>query len=186
MKIGYARVSTQDQNLDLQIDALNAAGCEKIISEKRSGAIARREGLDKVLEFARAGDELVVWRLDRLGRTVGNLIGLVNQLEEKGVKFTSLNDGIDTSKASGKFFFHMMSAVAQMERDLLRERVQAGLKAAKKKGKVGGRPRAMTDKQFSKAKEMVASGMPPKEVAKKIKVTLPTLYRWLSKQDNNS
>ena len=144
--IGYARVSTQDQNFDFQKQALKQAGCKKIFEDQISGSQSDRPGLARVLETLRAGDTLVVWKLDRLGRSVKHLVDLVAQLQEQDVQFKSLTDSIDTSTTSGRFFFfHVMASLAQMERELTLERTYAGLAAARQRGKVGGRKRQMTD-----------------------------------------
>lgn len=179
MLIGYARVSTTDQSLDLQRDALAGAGCERVIEETMSGAKAARPGLAKTLELLRAGDTLVVWKLDRLGRSVKQLVDLVGELETNGVQFRSLTDGIDTGTPAGRFFFHVMAALAQMERDLIRERTQAGLTAAKARGRTGGRPRLFTVAKLKSAKKLLESGEPPRDVASAIGVSLATLYRHL-------
>ena len=133
-KIGYARVSTQDQSLDLQIDELKKVGCEKIFSEKMSGAKSDRPQLEACLDFLRAGDVLVVYKLDRLGRTTKQLINLVEELKEKGIHFQAITNGIDTSTPQGKFFFTVMAGFAEMERELIRERTNAGLQAARARG----------------------------------------------------
>ena len=143
MRIGYARVSTQDQNLDFQHDALKQAGCEKIITDTASGAKAARPGLDKVRELLRAGDTLVVWRLDRLGRSLKDLIASVAWLEEQGMALVSLQETIDTSTPAGRLIFHLFGALAEFERNLIRERTQAGLTAARARGRAGGRPAAL-------------------------------------------
>lgn len=137
MLIGYARVSTLDQNLELQKNALLLSGCEKIFEDKTTGSRSDRSGLAKTLEMLRADDTLIVWKLDRLGRSVKNLIDIVNCLEQKGIHFKSLTDNIDTSTPSGRFFFHVMASLAQMEHELIVERTKAGLEAAKKWVKKG-------------------------------------------------
>jgi DNA invertase Pin-like site-specific DNA recombinase len=179
MLIGYARVSTEDQHLTLQLDALQQTGCEKIFTDQLSGVNPARPGLAEALAFARPGDVLVVWKLDRLGRSVRSLIDLVGDLEKQGVQFRSLTDSIDTSTPSGRFFFHMMAALAQMERELLLERTRAGLAAARRPGRVGGRQRKMTDGKIESAKRLLAGGRLPKDVATDLGVSIPTLYRWL-------
>lgn len=179
MLIGYARVSTQEQNLSLQIEALKSVGCEKLIEEKAGGGRMNREGLSRVLELLREGDTLVVWKLDRLGRSTKGLIDFVKELEDKGVSFKSVTDSIDTSTPSGKFFFHVMSALAEMERSLIVERTQAGLAVAKAMGRTGGRKRLFTDDKIKMAKKLLDAGTPPKEVAKMLGVSVPTLYRHL-------
>src|SRR5437899_1292748 len=139
--IGYARVSTQDQNLHLQKDALTKAGCEKIFTDTISGSTQERKGLDEALNFLRSGDTLVVWKLDRLGRTMKHLIDTVTQLKDKGIGFKSLTENIDTTTPGGKLIFHVFGSLAEFERDLIRERTQAGLLAARARGRRGGRPR---------------------------------------------
>ena len=179
MLIGYARVSTQDQNLELQTAALGQAGCEKIFYDKLSGRFAQRPGLDQALGILRAGDTLVVWKLDRLGRSVKQLVDLVASLHDQKVHFKSLTDSIDTSTPSGRFFFHVMASLAEMERELIVERTRAGLEVARKAGRVGGRKRALTESKVESAKKLLASGVSAREVAKNLGVSLPTLYRWL-------
>ncbi len=183
MLIGYARVSTRDQNLDLQIDALNQAGCEKIFSDKTSGARTDREGLEKALDMLRKGDTFVVWKLDRLGRSVKQLVNMVESLHAKGVEFKSLTDSIDTGTTSGRFFFHVMASLAEMERELIAERTRAGLEAARKMGRTGGRRRIMTDSKIKSARKLLANGVPPREVAQNLGVSVPTLYRWVPAKD---
>jgi len=179
MLIGYARVSTQDQNLDLQIEALTNAGCKKIFHEKTSGSRAERPEFSKALEVLREGDTLVVWKLDRLGRSVKNLVDLVGELHKHGIQFKSLTDAIDTGIPSGRFFFHVMASLAQMERELTVERTRAGLEVARKLGRKGGRKRRMTDSKIESAKRLLANGMPPRDVALNLSVSIPTLYRWI-------
>ncbi|PHM16558.1 MAG: DNA invertase [Sulfuricurvum sp. PD_MW2] len=179
MLIGYARVSTKDQNLDLQIQALEQAGCEKIYDDKISGSRTEREGLAKALEQLRAGDTFVVWKLDRLGRTTKGLIDFVNELSTREVNFRSLTDNIDTSSAQGRFFFHVMSALAEMEKALIVERTQAGLAVAKAQGRTGGRKRLFTDDKIKMAKKLLEAGTLPKDVAETLGVSIPTLYRHL-------
>ena len=179
MIIGYARVSTQDQSLELQISALKKAGCKKIIDDKLSGSRAERPGLTKLLEMLRKGDTLVVWKLDRLGRSVKNLVDLITELHRQGVQFKSLTDSIDTGTASGRFFFHVMASLAEMERELTVERTRAGLAVARQLGRVGGRKRRMTENKVKAAKRLLADGTPPRDVALNLGVSVPTLYRWL-------
>jgi DNA invertase Pin-like site-specific DNA recombinase len=177
--IGYARVSTSDQNLNLQKDALLKIGCEKIYEDEISGTIKSRPGLDKTLEMLRTGDTLVVWKLDRLGRSVKNLISLISDLNSKDIHFKSITDSIDTSTPSGRFFFHVMASLSEMERELIVERTKAGLEAAKKLGRVGGRKRKMTPSKVSSAKKLLASGVVPKDVAQNLGISIATLYRWI-------
>ena len=179
MLIGYARVSTQDQNLDLQVDALTKAGCKKIFDDKISGSRAERPGLTKALEMLREDDTLVVWKLDRLGRSVKNLVNLVGELHKQGIQFKSLTDAIDTGTPSGRFFFHAMASLAEMERELTVERTRAGLEVARQLGRTGGRKRQMTDSKIESAKKLLANGIPPRDVAKNLGVSVPTLYRWI-------
>ena len=155
MLIGYARVSTDDQDTRLQIDALKRAGCEKIYEERASGSRTDRPELNKALAHGRKGDMVVVWKLDRLGRSLPHLIDTVHDLEERKVGFRSLTDNIDTTTASGRMFFHMMGALAQFERDLIRERTMAGLKAARERGNVGGRPRKLKDADLKFARSLM-------------------------------
>ncbi|WP_373543913.1 recombinase family protein [Chamaesiphon sp.] len=147
MLIGYARVSTEDQNLDLQIDALLKIGCEKIFDDRMSGAKAERPGLTKALEMCRKGDTLVVWRLDRLGRSLKDLISLAETLKERGIGLKSIQESIDTTTSGGQLIFHMFGALAEFERNLIRERVNAGLVAARARGRTGGRPKALDSKK---------------------------------------
>jgi DNA invertase Pin-like site-specific DNA recombinase len=184
MLIGYARVSTQDQNLSLQLEALNKAGCELVIDDKISGRRLERPGLVKALDKLRKGDTLVVWKLDRLGRSVKGLVDLVNGLNDQGVHLKSLTDAIDTSTSSGRFFFHVMASLAQMERELTAERTRAGLEIAKQLGRRGGRKRKMTESKIESAKKLIANGVRPSEVAQNLCVSIPTLYRWLPASEN--
>ena len=179
MMIGYARVSTQDQNLVLQTEALTRAGCEKIYEDKISGVRAERPGLIRALEILREGDTLVVWKLDRLGRSVKQLVDMVSELHKQGIQFKSLTDAIDTGTPAGRFFFHVMASLAEMERELIIERTRAGLDAAKKLGRKGGRKPKMTSSKIESAKKLLASGIPPRDVAQDLGVSVPTLYRWL-------
>lgn len=179
MLIGYARVSREDQKLELQLQALNAAGCDRVFSDKKSGAQKERKGLEDAISHLRAGDTLVVWKLDRLGRTVKQLVDLVEELEKKNINFKSLKDTIDTTSSAGRFFFHLMASLAQMERELIVERTKAGLTAARKLGRVGGRRRVMTDSKIKSAKKLLQAGMLPKDVAEDLGVSVATLYRWI-------
>lgn len=145
MNIGYARVSTGEQNLDLQVDALKEADCQTILQEKMSGAIADRPKLEEALNFMRDGDTLVVWRLDRLGRSLKHLIEIINHLHDRGLYFKSLQENIDTVSSSGKLIFHIFGALAEFERNIISERTKAGLKAARARGRYGGRPRRIDE-----------------------------------------
>jgi DNA invertase Pin-like site-specific DNA recombinase len=184
MLIGYARVSTQDQNLELQRKALSKAGCKKIFEDKISGTRADRPGLNKALEILRKGDSLVVWKLDRLGRSVKHLVDTITRLSLEEVHFKSLTDSIDTSTSSGRFFFHVMASLAEMERELTIERTKAGIEAARRLGRIGGRKRLMTKSKIEAAKKLLANGTSPKDVAKNLGVSVPTLYRWLPASKN--
>lgn len=179
MKIGYARVSTTEQNLDLQNDALTSAGCEKIFTDTISGRVNERPGLDGAFNALRKGDTLVVWKLDRLGRTVKQLVDFVLELKDQGVEFQSITDGIDTSTSMGQFMFHIMAALAQMERDLISERTRAGLAAARKRGKVGGRPSKLTPAKRRNALQLLQTGNTYEDVAETVSVSVATLYRQL-------
>ena len=177
MLIGYARVSTPEQDLTLQLDALREAGCERTFTDKASGTKANRAGLAEALSHARAGDVVVVWKLDRLGRTMKGLVDLAAELAERGIGFRSLTDGIDTAGTAGKLVFHIMAAMAEMERDLNRERTTAALVVARREGRVGGRKTVMTPKRLEAARKLLAGGMTVREVAPAIGVSVPTLYR---------
>ena len=179
MQISYARVSTQDQDLNLQYAALRQVNCDNIYEEKASGAKVSREGLKLALDALRGNDTLVVWKLDRLGRSVRDLVNIISDLEQRGVHFKSLTDQIDTSTTAGRFFFHVMASLAQMERDLIIERTRAGLEVARRQGRIGGRKRKMTDSKISAAKRLIQESVPTREVAKNLGVSIPTLYRWL-------
>jgi DNA invertase Pin-like site-specific DNA recombinase len=179
--IGYARVSTDDQNASLQQDALKAAGCMKTFTDKASGSLASRPQLDRMLDQLRPGDVVVVWRLDRLGRSLKNLITLVEELAEKGVGFRSLTENIDTTTNSGKLVFHIFGALAEFERTLIRERTMAGLAAARARGRVGGRPPTMTPQKIKVAREMYDSREHTVEaIANTLGVSRKTVYRHLA------
>jgi DNA invertase Pin-like site-specific DNA recombinase len=157
MLIGYARVSTIDQNLALQRDALTEAGCAKIFTEQMSGAVADRPALHDALEFARSGDTLIVWKLDRLARSMKQLIETIENLRVRGIGFRSLTEALDTTTAQGRLVFHMFGALAEFERSLIRERTQAGLAAARRAGRTGGRPPKLTDEDIEAAKALLAN-----------------------------
>ena len=179
MLIGYARVSTEEQSLDVQLDALRQAGCERVFTDKASAAKPHRPGLSEAQSHLREGDLLVVWKLDRLGRSVKGLVDLVGALDQQGVQFRSLTDGIDTTTPHGRFFFHMMASLAQMERELIAKRTKAGLDAARRRGRMVGRKRRMTPSKIASAKQLLGGGMSPREVAHTLGVSIPTLYRWV-------
>ncbi|OUK83738.1 DNA invertase [Escherichia coli] len=161
MLIGYIRVSTNDQNTDLQRNALMCAGCEQIFEDKMSGTKSERPGLKRALKCLKRGDTLVVWKLDRLGRRMKHLIALTEELRAKGVNFRSLTDSIDTSTPMGRFFFHMMGALAEMERELIVERTLAGLAAARAQGRVGGRHPKLTKEQHEQIARLLQKGYDP-------------------------
>lgn len=180
MRIGYARVSTSEQNLDLQKDVLLAAGCEKVITDKASGSVTARPGLGTVKEQLRAGDTLVVWRLDRLGRSLRDLIGWMTYFEEQKVALLSLHEAIDTSTTSGKLTFHLFGALAEFERNLIRERTQAGLAAARSRGKKGGRPIALNkDKRDLAVRLYHENTMPIAKICTMLGISKPTLYAYV-------
>ena len=181
MLVGYARVSTDDQNLDLQTDALMGAGCGQLFTDQVSGATAEKAGLTKALAYLREGDTLVVWKLDRLGRTVKGLVELVDLLKVQGIQFRSLTDGIDTSTPAGRFFFHMMAALAEMERDLIRERTNAGLAAARARGRLGGRKPKLDASKLESARTLLNAKVEVSVVAKNLGVSRTTLYRALGR-----
>ena len=180
MLVGYARVSTQDQKPELQLDALKAAGCKKVFVEKASGAQRERPELTAALEYMRDGDTLVVWKLDRLARSMKQLIETVEGLEEVGVGFSSLTEAIDTTTAGGKLVFHVFGALAEFERSIIRERTRAGLDAARARGRKGGRPPKLKEADLKAARAMLADkSITVEEVAKHLRVSPATLYRHL-------
>ncbi len=178
MLIGYARVSTIDQDLALQTDALARAGCEKMFADKASGAKTDRPGLAEALQFLRTGDTLVIWKLDRLGRSIRGLIDLAAGLSDRKIDFRSLTDGFDTATPSGRLLFHILASVAEMERELIRECTIAGLAAARAKGGTGGgRKPTMTADKIDTARKLLAAGDKPAKIAKLLQVGLSTFYR---------
>jgi DNA invertase Pin-like site-specific DNA recombinase len=180
MLIGYARVSTVDQNLALQRDALTEAGCAKIFTEQMSGAVTGRPALHDALEFARPGDTLIVWKLDRLARSMKQLIETVETLRLRGIGFRSLTEALDTTTAQGRLVFHMFGALAEFERSLIRERTQAGLAAARRAGRTGGRPPKLTDDDIEAAKAMLANpDIGVTQIAHRLGVSPATLYRYI-------
>jgi DNA invertase Pin-like site-specific DNA recombinase len=185
MLIGYARVSTVDQTLALQQDALTNAGCEKIFTDTVSGSLVERPGLAEVISFARSGDTIVVWRLDRLGRNLRHLIDTVNTLKERGIQFRSLQEQIDTSTSGGKLVFHLFGMLAEFERDLIRERTHAGLTAARARGKLGGRPRVTalnTPEKVQMAKALhVDRRNSISDICRMLRVSRTTFYRYVRK-----
>ena len=183
MLIGYARVSTADQKLDLQNDALTKAGCERIFTDTAGGAGAERTGLEQALSFARKGDTIVVWKLDRLGRSLKHLIETVTGLSDRGVGFQSLQETIDTTTSGGKLVFHVFGALAEFERDIIRERTLAGLAAARAHGRMGGRPRNLDDK---KKRHAVMLHSDPtnsvEDICRTLGISKAMLYRYLAEQ----
>ncbi|MYB34263.1 MAG: recombinase family protein [Gammaproteobacteria bacterium] len=180
MKIGYARVSTGDQNLSLQTDALHAAGCERVFEDRASGAKAGRPGLSEALEFVRKDDTLVVWRLDRLGRSLTDLIDTVGRLESRGIAFASIHESIDTSSSTGKLVFHIFGALAEFERNLIRERTNAGLQAARARGRVGGRPSALdSDRRNLVVKLYKEKQHTVQQICEMMGISRPTLYKYV-------
>jgi DNA invertase Pin-like site-specific DNA recombinase len=178
MLIGYARVSTQEQTLALQQDALTQAGCERIFTDAISGMQAERPGLAEALKFARPGDTVVVWRLDRLGRSLKHLIETITALNARGVGFKSLTEQIDTTTSGGKLIFHVFGALAEFERDLIRERTQAGLQAARSRGRVGGRPQSLTPEQQEMLQALYDDpNNPIEDIRRTFKISRSTLYR---------
>jgi DNA invertase Pin-like site-specific DNA recombinase len=183
MQVGYARVSTGEQTLDLQLDALKGAGCERWFTETASGAKADRPGLAEALAYVRPGDTLVVWRLDRLGRSLQHLIQTLIALDTRGIGFKSLTESIDTTTPGGKLVFHIFGALAEFERDLIRERTTAGLAAARARGRTGGHPRVKAfenPKNLELARTLYANKTTPiADICRQFGVSRPTLYRYL-------
>jgi DNA invertase Pin-like site-specific DNA recombinase len=181
MLVGYTRVSTVDQNLDLQQDALQKAGCERLFTDVASGAQAAREGLREALDFLRAGDTLVVWKLDRLGRSLAHLLEVVNTLHARHIGFRSQQESVDTTSSSGKLFFHIFGALAEFERNLIRERTMAGLAAARARGRRGGRPKVMTAKQVAMATALRQDPHTTVEdICETLGISRATFYRYVS------
>ena len=178
MKVGYARVSTDGQSLEAQIDALKAAGCDRVYEEVASGARNDRKVLAEVLDYLRPSDVLVTYKLDRVARSLPHLIEIMDRLNKSEIGFQSLTEEINTATPGGRLVFHVMAAISEFERDLIRERTAAGLQAARAKGRVGGRPRKMTADKVEAAKEQLASGKAVRDVADMFGISVPTLYRW--------
>ncbi len=178
--VGYARVSTLDQKTDLQEDALRRAGCERVFIDQASGASVERPQLAAALGYLREGDVLAVWRLDRLGRSLKHLVQAVAELQERGVGFRSLSESIDTTTPAGRLIFHVFAALAEFERDLIKERTSAGLAAARARGRMGGRKPSLTPKKVKVARRMYADGdSTVAEIAKVLGVSRATIYRHL-------
>jgi DNA invertase Pin-like site-specific DNA recombinase len=185
MLIGYARISTYEQTLNLQQDALQKAECTKIFTDTASGAKTERKGLDEALNYVRKGDTLVVWRLDRLGRSLPHLIATMTNLEERGIGFKSLTENIDTTTSGGKLIFHIFGALAEFERNLIRERTQAGLTAARARGRSGGRPKVLTGKRLGIAQALYEKRHPIAEICQTLKVSRATLYRTIKSEERD-
>jgi len=183
MLIGYARVSTQDQQLNLQLDDLQRAGCEQVFQEKVSSGKVRPQ-LQLLVDSLRRGDTVVVWKLDRLGRSLKELITLINDFQQKGVGFRSLHDAIDTTTAQGRLVFNLFASLAEFERDLIRERTQAGLSAARSRGRMGGRPKGLGKETLAKAKAArtlyEAKDKTAEEIGKLLGISRATVYRYLA------
>jgi DNA invertase Pin-like site-specific DNA recombinase len=183
MLIGYARVSTLDQTLAFQQDALSAAGCEQLYTDTVSGSVTERPGLTRALSHLRAGDTLVVWRLDRLGRSLPHLIETVRQLQEQGVGFQSLQEQLDTMTSGGKLVFHVFGALAEFERDLIRERTHAGLAAAPARGRLFGRPKVLSSQQVKQLQTLAKDGRSTVgEICQTLGISRATYYRYLPEQ----
>jgi DNA invertase Pin-like site-specific DNA recombinase len=180
--IGYARVSTPDQKLLLQHDALERAGCERVFDDQASGARTDRPGLGEALAYLRTGDTLVVWKLDRLGRSMGHLIEKIGELAARGIGFRSLTENIDTTTPGGMLVFNIFGSLAQFERDLIRERTQAGLRAARERGSKGGRRPVVTPDKLRKARAHIAAGLTVREAAARLKIGKTALYKALEQQ----
>ncbi len=180
MLVGYARVSTLEQTLDLQRDALDRAGCERVFTDTISGSKVERPGLEQALHFMRSGDTLVVWRLDRLGRSLQHLIETVGRLQERGIGFRSITESIDTTSSGGKLIFHVFGALAEFERELIRERTRAGLEAARARGRQGGGPRSLDPRKVAMARALHSDKSNSiEDICKTLRVSRSTLYRYL-------
>src|SRR6266567_5104265 len=186
--VGYARVSTTEQTLNLQLDALKQAGCSKIFTDTVSGAKEERRGLDEAVAYLRPGDTLVVWRLDRLGRSLKHLIEVVTDLEKRGIGFKSLTESIDTTTSGGKLIFHIFGALAEFERDLIRERTQAGLLAARARGRNGGRPKSplSDERKLAMAQKMYTDKtIPVKDILTNLGIKKTTFYKYLKVKESD-
>jgi DNA invertase Pin-like site-specific DNA recombinase len=180
MLIGYSRVSTNDQNPNLQEDALKKAGCEKIFSDRISGTVSARPGLNSAKDILRKGDTLIVWRLDRLGRSLKDLIEWVNYLDKEGISLKSLHESIDTSTSTGKLIFHIFGALSEFERNLIQERTQAGLSAARARGRIGGRPEVLNENKKQLAVRLYEEKQHSvKKICEMMGISKPTLYSYL-------
>jgi len=180
MKIGYARVSTYDQNLDLQINDLKEKGCEKIFEEKVSGSKANRPVFNDMISHLRKGDSLIVWKLDRLGRSLKDLLDIVSSLQEKGIEIISLKENIDTTSTTGRLIFSIFGALAEYEKDIIRERTMAGLSAARARGKVGGRKKLLNEKEIKLLKKIAEDKeISISQICQKFKICRKTFYNYV-------
>lgn len=182
MKIGYARVSTREQSLNLQLDALEKVGCQTLYKEQISSVATERKELQKLLDSLQKGDVVVVWKLDRLGRSLRDLIKLVTEIQSKGAEFQSLHDNIDTTTPHGRLTFHVFAAIAEFERDIIRDRTRAGLAAAKARGRLGGRPKGLSQESAEKAEialSLYRQGWTADRVSKHLKISRTTFYKYL-------
>ena len=180
MLVGYARVSTQDQNPDLQLDALKKAGCEKVYIEKASGAQRDRPELKAAIDYMRAGDTLVVWKLDRLARSIKQLIETIDGLEQRDIGFKSLTETIDTTTSGGRLIFHIFAGLAEFERSIIRERTKAGLASARARGRLGGRPKKLSETDIEAAKALLSNPkITVEQAAKRLGIAPSTLYRYI-------
>lgn len=186
MRLGYARVSTIAQDPQLQLDALNGVGVDRTYVDHVSGVATRRPQLDKLLDHARAGDTIVIWRLDRLGRSMKHLLELIEDLEDRGISLVSLNEQIDTTSANGRLMLRMLASLAAFERDLLSERTRAGVLAARKQGRVGGRPRALSPGAAEIATRMYQDDKTVTQIAADLKVSRATIYRHIATLESRS
>jgi DNA invertase Pin-like site-specific DNA recombinase len=187
VQVGYARVSTLEQNLDLQLDALDKSGCQRVFKDTTSGARSDRQGLRDALDYVREGDVLVVWKLDRLGRGLRHLIDTITSLDARGVGFKSLQESLDTTTSGGRLIFHIFGALAEFERELIRERTMAGLHAARARGREGGRPQKLDGRKLALARSMMQDKtVSVTEVAKTLGVNRSTLYRALARAQDAS
>ena len=183
MLVGYARVSTLEQDIALQVDALKKAGCDTMFNDTASGAITLRPGLTNALSYVRKGDTLVVWRLDRLGRSLRHLIDVIADLEKRGIGFRSLQESIDTTTSGGRLIFQIFGALAEFERNLIRERTQAGLKAARARGRLGGRPKALDAAKIALAYRLYDEKQHTiKEICRILGISKPSLYAYLGQR----
>ncbi|HEX9504228.1 MAG TPA: recombinase family protein [Patescibacteria group bacterium] len=187
MLIGYARVSTLEQDIALQVDALKKSDCDNIFDDTASGATTQRPGLTEALSYVRKGDTLVVWRLDRLGRSLRHLIDVIADLEKRGIGFRSLQESIDTTTSGGRLIFQIFGALAEFERNLIRERTQAGLTAARVRGRKGGRPKALDTKKTELAYQLYdAKKHTIKEICQMLGISKPSLYAYLEQRTNTT